>query len=224
MALLLNIDTAVKAPSVCLSNDTKVLGELSNPSERESAAWLHVAIQDLLKQNSFQLEQLNAIAICSGPGSYTGLRVGMAAAKGLCYALNIPLITINTLQVMAASAITCATELLCPMIDARRMEVFTAVFDRQLQEVMPSTNLILEQDSLAVWLEEHTITLFGNGSEKARPVIIHPNAFFASVTTSAADMAALSTNKFVSRQFADLAYEEPFYGKDFHSSFPKKNY
>lgn len=224
MALLLNIDTAVQAASVCLANDGKVLGEMINPSERESASWLHVAIQELLQQNNLQLPQLNAVAISAGPGSYTGLRVGMAAAKGLCYALSIPLITINTLQLMAASVNMPATELLCPMIDARRMEVFTALYHPSLKEAMPSTNLILEQDSFSSWLQKHTITFFGNGSDKAKAVIIHENAVFASVITTAANMVSLAEEKFDLEQFSDLAYTEPFYGKDFHSPISKKNY
>jgi tRNA threonylcarbamoyladenosine biosynthesis protein TsaB len=224
MALLLNIDTAVQAPSVCLADNRNVLGEMINPSERESASWLHVAIQNLLQHNKLRLHELNAIAISAGPGSYTGLRVGMAAAKGLCYALKIPLITLNTLQLMAASAIPAVTELLCPMIDARRMEVFTGLYNGSLQEVLPSTNLVLEQDAFSSWLEKHRITFFGNGSEKAKTVITHPNAVFTSVTATAANMVSLSASKFERHEFSELAYTEPFYGKDFHSSFPKKNY
>ena len=224
MALILHVDTAVQSASVCLSDDDEVLGEMVNPSERDSAAWLHLAIQDLIQKTGRQLAQLNAIAVSAGPGSYTGLRVGMATVKGLCYALNIPLITINTLQLMAASVIDPDTDLLCPMIDARRMEVFTALFNINLQEIMPATNLILEELSFRDWLDEQTITFFGNGSEKARPVINHSHAKFVTVKTSAADMVQLSLAHFKTQEFADLAYSEPFYGKDFHSPISKKNY
>lgn len=224
MALLLNIDTAVQSASICLTNGEKVFAELKNPSGREAASWLHVAIPQLLQDNHTSLQQLNAVAVCAGPGSYTGLRVGMAAAKGLCYALNIPLITLNTLQVMAASAGSVAVDLLCPLIDARRMEVFTALYNQSLEEVMPSTSLILDNGSFRSWLAKNTICFLGNGSEKARAVIRHEHAAFLSIETSAANMARLSATKFDAAQFSDLAYTEPFYGKEFHSSVSKKNY
>ena len=144
MSFILNIDTAVEAASVCLADDGKPLAIRSNPQTKDSAAWLHNAIKDVLGEKNLGLSQVHAIAISEGPGSYTGLRVGMATAKGICYALNIPLITVNTLQMMAAAAQGGDANLLCPMIDARRMEVFTAVFDQQLNEIQPSTNLILQ--------------------------------------------------------------------------------
>ena len=224
MALLLNIDTAVQSASICLTDGEKILGVSFNPSGKDSASWLHVAIEQLLRRQDVSLKQVQGIAISAGPGSYTGLRVGMAAAKGLCYALNIPLITINTLQLIAASAGAVSTDLLCPMIDARRMEVFTALYDRSLQEVSPSTNLILDEASFSDRLAEHTICFLGNGSEKASSVIRHKHAIFLSVETSAADMAILSAKKFDAVKFSDLAYTEPFYGKDFHSSVSKKIY
>src|SRR5215211_2691069 len=167
MALILHIDTAVQTASVCLANDENIIDTLINPSGKESASWLHTAIQGLLDSNSYILQQLDAIAVSKGPGSYTGLRVGMAAAKGLCYALSKPLITINTLQIMAASANRSSTQLLCPMIDARRMEVFTALYDSSLNEIMPSINMILEKDSFAEWLEKYSVSFFGDGSTKA---------------------------------------------------------
>jgi tRNA threonylcarbamoyladenosine biosynthesis protein TsaB len=224
MAMLLNIDTAVLHSSICLADNTTVLGELSNPSSKDSASWLHVAILDLLQQNNVQMHQLAAIAVSAGPGSYTGLRVGMAAAKGLSFALNIPLIGINTLQLMAASVTDSTTLLLCPMIDARRMEVFTALFDNSLEEIMAPTNLILENDAFGNWLEKHTISFFGNGSEKAKSVIQHRNAVFQEVTTSAANMVFLTVKKFDQKKFMNLAYSEPAYIKDFHSPISKKIY
>ena len=224
MALLLHIDTAVQSPSVCLSDDQKILGEKTNPSERESAAWLHLAIKELLQENDLQVQNLNAVSVSAGPGSYTGLRVGMAAAKGLCFAFEIPLISINTLQLMAASFNSPTSGLLCPMIDARRMEVFTALYDRSLKEVMKPINLIIDDNCFQNELEQHIISFFGNGSEKAKAIIHHRNAVFTSVTTSAANMVGLALDMFDTRQFSNLAYAEPFYIKDFHSPFSKKNY
>lgn len=224
MNLILSIDTAVQSASVCLANEETIIAELVNPSEKESASWLHVAIQNLLQQNGYQPDQLAAVAVSAGPGSYTGLRVGMAAAKGLCYALSIPLISINTLQMMAAAVKHPSTKWLCPMIDARRMEVFTALFDTALQEVLPSTNMILDEHSFDEWLQKDAISFFGNGSTKAATVIHHSNALFVDSRATAADMVLFAAKKFASRQFSDLAYSEPQYGKDFHSSISKKFY
>ena len=223
MALILHIDTAVQTASVSLAKDEKIIGTVTNSHEKESASWLHTAIQSLLQANSHTLKQLDAIAVSKGPGSYTGLRVGMAAAKGLCYVLSKPLITINTLQMMCAAAHHSA-QLLCPMIDARRMEIFTALYDSSLAEVMPSTNMILEKTSFEEWLEKYSINFFGNGSLKAMNVIQHRNATFINVNASAVNMVFLAAQKFEQRQFSDIAYTEPFYGKAFHSSISKKNY
>jgi tRNA threonylcarbamoyladenosine biosynthesis protein TsaB len=217
VSFILNIDTAVQSASVCISKDDKVLGMKLNPSQKDHAAWLHLAIKELLSEQQLSLQQIDAIAISAGPGSYTGLRVGMSTAKGLCYALNIPLIKINTLQMMAAAAKKDSAELLCPMIDARRMEVFTAVFDHNLQEVLPSTNLILDEGSLKHLLDQLTICFFGNGSTKFQSITKHPNASFKTIEATAQDMAELSYHRFSLREFADVAYSEPFYGKDFHS-------
>lgn len=224
MILLLHIDTAVQVASVCLSVEQKVIATLVNPSGKESASWLHLAVKSILEDNGFLPNQLSAIAVSMGPGSYTGLRVGMATAKGLCYALSIPLIGINTLKMMAAAVKDPATELLCPMIDARRMEVFTAVYTRSLEEIKAPTNLVLDAGSFSDLLEQHQITFFGNGSTKALNLFKHSNAFFVDCVATAADMVLLSVEQFDSKQFIDLAYTEPFYGKDFHSSIPKKIY
>ena len=148
----------------------------------------------------------------------------MATTKGFCYALSRPLITLNTLHVMAASARQVPGNLLCPMIDARRMEVFTALFDHSLNQVVPSGNMILNEYSFAEWLEKNPINFFGNGSVKAAAIIQHRNAMFTTINTSAVNMTLLSFEKFEHRQFDDLAYSEPYYGKDFHSPIPKKNY
>jgi tRNA threonylcarbamoyladenosine biosynthesis protein TsaB len=224
VSLILHIDTAVQAASVCLSDGDSIIDTAVNPSEKESASWLHLAIQDILQRNHLSPSALEAVAVSAGPGSYTGLRVGMSAAKGICYALSLPLISINTLQLMAAAVKDASTDLLCPMIDARRMEVFTALYTPSLKEVMPSTNLILDEDSFQDRLQQNTITFFGNGSKKAADIIKHPHAFFVTVTASAKDMVPLVLEKFEASQFADLAYSEPFYGKAFHSPVSKKNY
>jgi tRNA threonylcarbamoyladenosine biosynthesis protein TsaB len=217
MARILSIDTAIETASVCLSDGEKILTEASNPSQRDSAAWLHVAVKDMLEEQNMALRELDAVAVSAGPGSYTGLRVGMAAAKGLCFALNIPLITINTLKMMCVAARGVEASLLCPMIDARRMEVFTAVYNRQLEEIMPPTNMILSEDSFNEYLEQGTVCFFGNGSAKFRTVMSHPSARFAELDATAKMMVPLALEQFSRGEFSNLAYTTPFYGKDFYS-------
>ncbi len=166
MSFILNIDTAVKTSSVCLSQNENVVGLKINPSQKDSAAWIHVAIGELMHEATLQLQQLDAVAVTEGPGSYTGLRVGMATAKGLCYTLNKPLILVNTLKTMAFSAQGENTDLLCPMIDARRMEVFAAVFDKELNIIEAPGNFILDEYSFNQLWHQHTVCFFGNGSDK----------------------------------------------------------
>jgi tRNA threonylcarbamoyladenosine biosynthesis protein TsaB len=217
VAIILNLDTAVQSASICLAEDGKMLGFLFNPSQKDQAGWLHTGIKDLLAAHGVSLQAISAVAISAGPGSYTGLRVGMSAAKGLCYSLKIPLITIGTLQMMAFAAQQEPADLFCPMIDARRNEVFTAVFDRSLSEVIPASNLILDENSFKDLLDLHRICFFGNGSTKFRSMMMHPNGFFSAVEATAEHMMILAHIKFIKADFADLAYSQPFYGKDFYS-------
>ncbi|MBD0351799.1 MAG: tRNA (adenosine(37)-N6)-threonylcarbamoyltransferase complex dimerization subunit type 1 TsaB [Flavisolibacter sp.] len=222
MSLLLHIDTALEAASVCLSQNETVLRMKGNTVQKDSATWLHTAIKELLQEHQVTLQQLSAVAVSAGPGSYTGLRVGMATAKGLCYAAALPLITINTLQMMAVAALEEDTDLLCPMIDARRMEVFLAVYNKELGEVVPPQNCILQATALHEWLHSNTITFFGSGSTKFREILNHPNAFFKNIPTNAKHLVPLAYKSLQHQQFADLAYCEPFYGKEFYSPSPKK--
>lgn len=217
MSIILNLDTAVQSASLCIAENGNSIGLKTNASQKDQAGWIHQALAELIESLGLNLNKLDAIAVSAGPGSYTGLRVGMATAKGLCYALKKPLITINTLKMMANAALPASTQLLCPMIDARRMEVFTAVYDHQLREVIPYSNLILQQDTFMDLLENQTISFFGNGSPKFDAIVSHSNAFFVRIEASALNMAGLSHTSFVRGNFTELAYSQPFYGKDFHS-------
>lgn len=220
MSFILTIETAVVGGSICLADGERVLGFNETAEPKETAAWLQPAIQDLMKEQHLSFKQLSAIAVSAGPGSYTGLRVGMASAKGLCYALKIPLITINTLQLMAAAALPGDT-LLCPMIDARRMEVFTAIYDNALHEIQPTAPMILDEASFKETLERIPITFFGNGSAKFQNIIQHPNALFRNINVTAKSGVPLAYKAFKEKAFADLAYSEPQYGKAFFSpGFP----
>lgn len=219
MSLILNIDTATETAQVSFAKDGQILHYLQNDLQKDHAAFLQTAIQQLLKTHSITLNDIDAVALTAGPGSYTGLRVGMASAKGLCYALNKPLIAVNTLQVLTVDVQqqlkNGANILFCPMIDARRMEVFTALYDKTLNTLMPPCAMILQTDSFLQQLQQFKIVFFGNGSAKWQSICTHPNASFATVSNVAGDMAKLSHQYFTQSKFADLAYSEPFYVKEF---------
>lgn len=224
MAFILNIDTSSSIAGICLARDGKVISVAELAQQKDHAGWLHTTIRSMLEEQGNSLHILDAVAITSGPGSYTGLRVAMATAKGICYALNIPLITENTLRLMAYTAKKQLTlndqlkefsSLLCPMIDARRMEVFTALYDIQLQEKSAPAPVILQQESFAEVLESNQVFFFGSGSAKFEKIISHQNAFFLAIQLNVSDLAEISENKYVSSDFADLAYSEPEYLKEF---------
>lgn len=217
MALILNIDTAVEVASVCLAKDGDVLSVSNNEKQKDHAAWLHVAIKEIFEKNKLGMGSIDAVAITEGPGSYTGLRIGMATAKGICYALNKPLITLNTLRVMASAAKGTTTDMLCPMIDARRMEVFTAIYTKELQTVKEPIAITLDEKSFDAELMDNSICFFGNGSNKFLKIKEHSNASFAEIKFDASEMVSLVEEKFSKNQFSDLAYAEPLYLKEFYT-------
>lgn len=224
MSYLLNIDTATEQAGVCLSHDDHVLAQLTNPDQKNHAAFLQPAIQQLVQQTGISLQQLDAVAVTGGPGSYTGLRVGLASAKGICYTLNKPLIIINTLEVMTYAAVEKekdTAQLYCPMIDARRMEVFTAVYQHDLTEIIAPKAMILDDHSFHELLEKHPILFTGSGSEKLKGILSHPHARFQSIDHNAGHLAQLALKAFADQSFTDLAYSEPFYLKAFHDNSGK---
>jgi len=216
MAIILNIDTAINSASVCLSKEAKSLQFALNSDQKDHASWLHPAIQTVIAEAGMQTKDLEAIAVTIGPGSYTGLRVGLSAAKGLCFALNIPLISINTLELMAHTVKNEEADFFCPLIDARRMEVFMAVYNKNMEAVIKPCAMIIEKNSFDILLQSGKIIFSGNGSEKIKKVVSGPNALFKNSTTTAADMVNLSENKFLEKKFEDIAYTEPFYIKEFY--------
>src|SRR5450631_2693438 len=163
MALILNIDSATEKAGICLAKEGKCVSILQNQEQKDHASWLHEAIGEMMKTTGYKMTDLQAVAVTAGPGSYTGLRVGMAAAKGFSYALGIPLIAENTLKLMAyaASLQTASTGLFCPMIDARRMEVFTAVYGSDLVELLPPVAMVIDEKSFENYLSGHTVSFFG---------------------------------------------------------------
>lgn len=222
MALLLCIDTSTTHASVALAKDGVLIGIKANQNQRDHASFLQPAIHSLLQEANQTLKDLAAIAVTSGPGSYTGLRVGFASAKGLAYALDIPLIGIDTTLVMSAAALhnlkNEKATLLCPMIDARRMEVFTAIYSTELEPVSLISAIILTPDSFAQQLQSSCILFFGDGSPKWQNICSHPNALFMEVKWDAADMVGLADSLFEQKNFSSLAYSVPVYGKEFHST------
>ena len=176
-----------------------------------------------MQENGFRMRDLQAVAVTAGPGSYTGLRVGMAAAKGFCYALDIPFIMEDTLKVMAFAARDQLTgnELLCPMIDARRMEVFTALYRSDMTQVLPSTAMIIDENSFAGWLEEQPVSFFGEGSFKCKPIITAPNAVFIDINFNVGNLGILTFLRYLQREFTGVAYSEPAYTKEFHTHTKK---
>ena len=220
MSLILNIDTATQTASICLAKNGETLALMHNQDQQDHAAWLHTAIEQMMKDANYKMQDLNGLAVSAGPGSYTGLRVGMAAAKGFCYALNIPLITENTLFVMAFAAskqVENKSSLLSPMIDARRMEVFTALYNADLEEIFPATAMILEERSLSDYFSRYPITFFGSGVKKWQQLTKNSKAAFLNNSADASHLAILSYKKFIKKEFTDIIYSEPIYVKEFYT-------
>ena len=221
MATILNIDTATENASVCISIGNSIIGLKENDQQRDHAAFIHLAIQQILEESGKKLDDLDAVAVTIGPGSYTGLRVGLATAKGFCFTLGKPLITISTLSVMAqaaqSSGLLFPDELICPMIDARRMEVFTAIFNQELEILMPEKALILDEYSFFDCFKKNNIVFFGSGSTKFQGLKHANNARFIEVYHKVNHLAILALQAFQQNKFSDVAYSEPNYLKEFYT-------
>jgi tRNA threonylcarbamoyladenosine biosynthesis protein TsaB len=227
MALILLIETATEVCSVGLAMDGQIIALKETAQGNSHSANLAVFIDEVLKQASITPKELNAVAVSKGPGSYTGLRIGVSSAKGLCYGLNIPLISVNTLKSMASGVVESdkkikADALLCPMIDARRMEVYSAFYDIKLNNIRGVQADIIEENTYQAYLSVHNVYFFGNGSDKCKEMLNnHANAhFIANIALSAANMVVIAEDKFMKKEFEDSAYFEPFYLKDFIAAKP----
>ncbi|HEX2394657.1 MAG TPA: tRNA (adenosine(37)-N6)-threonylcarbamoyltransferase complex dimerization subunit type 1 TsaB [Bacteroidales bacterium] len=229
MALILNIETATTLCSVGLARDSKTISRRETTEEKSHAGKLTVFIEEILNEQGISVSDLNAIAVGKGPGSYTGLRIGISVAKGLCYGSGIPLIAVSTLRILIASALSENAEinadtLFCPMIDARRMEVFCSLSDIKGNEIEPVSARIIDITSFRDYLTKYKIAFFGSGMEKCRNVLRHPNAvFIQGIEPHASSLAVLSELNFQQKLFEDVAYFEPFYLKDFVATLPKKS-
>jgi tRNA threonylcarbamoyladenosine biosynthesis protein TsaB len=224
MSYFLCIDSSTDHASVALAKDEQLLALNTCENQKEHAGFFQPAIEKITQEQGITLSQLKAITVTSGPGSYTGLRVSMATAKGLCYALNLPLITIPTTLVMAFAArqqinqseLIKKNYYLRPMIDARRMEVFTALYDDQLQELQQPQALILSTESLMQTDSEPPVYFFGNGAKKINLLPMQPTGKIIPLAWNGSDMIAIAHKKITAQQYSSIAYATPDYIKNFH--------
>lgn len=223
MARILSIETSTRTSSVALHQEGKLIASQQIYAEKSHASYLSLSIKNMMETSGMKLDQLDAVAISEGPGSYTGLRIGTSTAKGLCYALDIKMIAINTLKSMASGMTRYYDDqvLYCPMIDARRMEVYCLLADNKLNELQPTRAKIIDASSFSDLLDTQKIVFFGDGSQKCRQTIIHDNAIFVDgINANAEYTGVLAHEAFQQEDFVDVAYFEPFYLKDFVAKKP----
>ena len=224
MALILSLETSTAVCSAALARDGRLLAERVSYEGKSHATLLTVFVEQILTETGISALDLDAVAVSQGPGSYTGLRIGVSTAKGICYASGAKLIAIDTLKSMAIAAhkADATADLYCSMIDARRMEVYTALYDSALNRVSDTQALIIDADSFADKLKTNTIAFYGDGADKCRGVITSPSArFIDGICPLAANMTDLAEQAFATADFKDVAYFDPFYLKDFVATVPK---
>ena len=229
MACILHIETSTRTCSVAVSQEGAVIfhQELADCPSHD----VHLAqmVDEAVSFTDSHAIPFDAVAVSAGPGSYTGLRIGASLAKGFCYARQLKLLALPTLEVLCVPVLLQYDDLpedalLCPMLDARRMEVYTATYTRALRNVLPVRALVVDEDCLREQLEAHPVYFFGNGAEKCKSVISHPNAHFLSgIEPLAKWMSPLAEKAFLREEFADVAYFEPNYLKEFVAIKSKKN-
>jgi tRNA threonylcarbamoyladenosine biosynthesis protein TsaB len=231
MAIILLIDTATEVCSAAIASGAEVLAFREQKEGFRHSGLLTVFISQLLEETGKRSKDLDAVCVSRGPGSYTGLRIGVSVAKGICYAAKIPLISISSLQSMSAfvagniaqlTGITDFEGMLCPMLDARRMEIYSALYDRNCRQITPISARIIHNSSFAAELETDKMVFFGNGAMKCKEIICHPNAYFPEgIYASARFMSEMAEENFSKQLFENIAYFEPFYLKNFIATIPK---
>lgn len=229
--IILHIETSTNVCSVALSQGEQLLVLKESNEDKAHGRLLSVFIQEVFEEANLNITMLDAVSVSSGPGSYTGLRIGVSMCKGLCYGLNIPLISINTLEVLTHAARNESfvkaqikeTDLLCPLLDARRMEVYTCFFDTKTAIISEISAEIITEDSFRKNLESHRVFFFGNGMEKCKSLLNHENAIYVdNIVPSGQFMIRKSLEKYSNNLFEDVAYFEPLYLKDFVPTVSKK--
>ena len=225
--IILNIETSTNVCSIAISENGNCIFTKSDADGMNHAALLSVFIAEGMEVLKSQAKKLDAVAVSSGPGSYTGLRIGVSTAKGLCYGLDIPLIAVSTLEVLAVKALNQADKaentLFCPMIDARRMEVYAAFYNANGEIQREIQADIIDENSYSEILENHQVYFFGNGAEKCKTTLTHPNArFIDNLVPLAENMISLAEKRFEEKIFEDVAYFEPFYLKEFYTTAVKQ--
>ena len=217
MARILNLETATTNCSVSISVDGKLVSiKEENTANYSHAEQLHIFIEEALKEASFSFSDIDAIAVSKGPGSYTGLRIGVSAAKGLCFSLDLPLISVPTLESMANQIHIGEDELVIPVLDARRMEVYSCVFDENYKEIRETKAEIIDENSFTEFSKFKKVHVIGSGSEKCEEILRYSNfQFYKEAYPSAKEMSKLTQKKFEANDFEDVAYFEPYYLKDF---------
>ncbi len=235
MAVILNIETSTEVCSVNISRHGQLMAERESSEGMNHSRLLTIYIDELFRETAYPASALDAVAISKGPGSYTGLRIGVSVAKGLCYSLDIPLVAVGTLDAAGKYVAEIYEEfipkdgqqmktLLCPMIDARRMEVYTAVYNIKGENMEPVSAKVINDNSFSGLLQNHRILFFGNGADKCRDALHHPNAIFAGpAKASARFMIKYAEEKYNNRQWEDVAYFEPYYLKEFIATVPRKS-
>jgi len=223
LSTILHIETSTKNCSVSIANCGELISlKEINTGEYSHAEMLHPLINEALLESKLTIKDIEAIAVGKGPGSYTGLRIGVSAAKGLCFANEIPLISINSLEILAQS-ITIDSGLITPMIDARRMEVYAAIYDKNHNSVRETKAEIIDSHSFLDELQNQKVYFLGDGAKKCKEIILHENAvFIENVFPSAKKMATISYHKFKNESTEDVAYFEPFYLKNFVATREKR--
>lgn len=219
MALILSIETSGENCSVAIHERTNLLSSAQVSESRSHASKLGVLLEEVIRSSGVSKSQLSAIAVSAGPGSYTGLRIGIAAAKGLCFGLNIPLIAVNTLDILIYQAKNISksnSQLLCPMIDARRMEVYCKIVDRREKEIQEMRPVVIDQYTFKALLDSQSIQFFGNGANKCKTIIHHQHAIFDDgIFPDACAMGPLAFEKRKRKAIEDVRSFEPFYLKEF---------
>ena len=217
MSYFLLIDTALQNASVALAREAEVIAFRGNEQQQDHASWLHPAIKSMLEETEIGISQLNGVGVVAGPGSYTGLRVGMAAAKGICYAQKIPLISVSTLQLLAAAVQEHAQDVIISLIDARREEVYAGVYDRDLNSLMPEQPMILGPESFQKWRIKNQILFTGNCHSKLERHLGIKIFHLTNTNNLIKELASITYKKWGKAENVDLAYYEPVYLKEFYT-------